>query len=115
MILAPYSAQADSRDFIINMSQTYAGYSNLLESLTISERRTEASSITLPRIIARRILDEYGITQVDPVNVQCLGVVHEILDYYENCIDRGDNPAGCANTAAWQIKNNACRSYCDCR
>ena len=80
-------------------------------SVLLNQRSGEVPP--LPTVISRTLAQDYGIGEIIGL-VQCAVVVNQILSDYDRCIIRGGSEQGCANVAARNIAQLACRSYCNC-
>jgi hypothetical protein len=86
-----------------------------LSEFSLLARSKEVTEVpTVPTAIATILTEEYGIDQVTG-SVECAAAIQGVLDNYDTCVGNGGSPDGCARNAARQIRNYACRSYCDCQ
>lgn len=85
-----------------------------LAAFSFMVQRAATSQVpSIPSIIGNILAEEYAIDQVTG-GIQCAGAIQGILDNYDTCVNNGGSPEGCARNAAKQIRNYACRSYCNC-
>lgn len=83
-------------------------------SVLMSRRPERAASATsIPAAIASILGEEFSINCLQG-GAQCVAAVAGILDHYETCVSNGGDAQGCARSAARQIRDYACRSYCNC-
>ena len=90
-----------------------AALTNLLASANLTAAAGGDEIPPIPRTIATKLARDYGVSTITGL-VQCVVLLNQILSDHDRCVSGGGSATGCANIAARNIAQLACRSYCNC-